>query len=89
MENTLKGIYFPVCFFLLFPRHILININAELEIDNYNIYEFLLEFKCVHSFIQQVFTELLVVPTILRPGDTAVNRAAQKEAVSFLEIPCT
>lgn len=56
-----------------------VNINAELEIDNYNIYEFLLEFKCVHGFIQQVFTELLVVPTILRPGDTAVNRAAQKE----------
>ena len=88
MENTLKGIYFPVCFFLLFLRHISININAELEIDDCNIYEFLLEFKCIHTLIQQVFTELLVVPTSLRPGDTTVSRAAQKEDVSFLEIPC-
>ena len=38
MKNTLKGIYFLVCFSLLFPRHISLNISAELEIDNCKVY---------------------------------------------------
>ena len=40
-------------------------------------------------FFQQVFTELLVVSGSTRPGDTTVDRAAQKEEASFLKSPCT